>query len=407
MADHVYNVIQSVGSDNREIIYKTKITDFKNDSVLIVEPSQQAIIYKDGAAEEPFTAGKHVLPTNNISKFRAFFKKLFSRNKEEPAGVPFECDVFFVNMSNDIQVVWGTPSRIMVKDPLYNELVEVGSNGSVNIQVVDAMQFVLNLVGRMPEYSVERVAATVRADILTVLKTNLASAIVDNNVSLLEINTKLEELSDSVSVKLNQKLADYGLGVRHFNIVEISVDDASKGRLLVRQNKINARNDVILDSDAMTTADYNRTVRMAEAKAKEREMQGYTYQDEQYWKTQQNMAAGGGYMHGGYPYPNMYPGAVPPVPPINPYYGQQPMYGGSASFCPNCRAPMPYGAAFCQMCGYRAQPVQPVQQPPQPQQTYGFSQAAQSGTCPKCGYPVTPRTEKCPSCNLDLTKDIK
>ena len=403
MAAPVYNVIQSVGSDNREIIYKTQITDFKNDSVLIVEPSQQAIIYKDGAAEGPFLEGKHVLPTNNISKFRAFFKKLFSRNKEEPAGVPFTCDVFFINTANDVAVSWGTPNRIMVKDPLYNELVNVGSNGTVNIGVADAVQFVTNMVGRMGDYSIDRIAATVRSDILTVLKTNLAGAIVENNVSLLEINTKLEELGDLVASKLNAKLADYGLSVRHFNIVEVSVDEASQGRLLARQNKINARSDIVLDSDAMTTAEYNRTVRMAEAHAKEREVQGYTYQDEQYWKTQQNMAAGGGYMHGGYPYPNMgYPGAVPPVPPVNPYYGQ-PMYGGAASFCPNCRAPMPYGAAFCQTCGYRAQPMQPVQ-PQQNQQSYGFSPAAQSGVCPKCGYPVTPRTEKCPSCNLDLTK---
>ena len=400
MADPVYNVIQSKGSDNSEIIYKTQIKDFKNDSILIVEPGQQAIIYKDGVAEGPFLEGKHVLPTNNISKFRAFFKKLFSRDKEIP-GAPLDCDVFFVNMKNDIPVVWGTPTRIMVKDPLYNELVEVGSNGTVNVEIADSVQFVTNMVGRMGEYSTDRVAATIRSDILTVLKTNIASAIVEQNVSLLEINTKLEELGDLIGSKLNLKLADYGLGVRHFNVVEVSVDDASKNGLLVRQNKINARSDIVLDSDAMTTAEYNRTVRMAEAKAKEREVQGYTYQDEQYWKTQQNMAGGPGYMHGGYPYPNMgYPGAVPPVPPMNPYFGQQPMYGGAASFCPNCRAPMPYGAAFCQMCGYRAQPAQQ----PQQQQTYGFSQAAQSGVCPKCGYPVTPRTEKCPSCNLDLTK---
>lgn len=418
MAATPYNIIRYEGGDNNVIIYKSEITDFSNESVLIVDQSQQALLYKDGQAEGPFLSGRHVLPTNNLPKFRSFFAKLFSRRKDnrEDGSTPFTCDVFFVNMVNDVSVHWGTPTRMMVKDPVYNECVNVGANGSVKVKVSDAMRFVVSMAGQSKEYSMERIAATVRSDILVVLKTHLASMIVESKVSLLEIQTKLLELSAAIERKLNDKLLDYGLCVLHFNIEDISVDEASQGRLLARQSKINARSDIVLDSDAQTTADYNRTVRMAEAKAKEREVQGYTYHDEQYWQTQQKIAehpapkapsnpfAGSpypGYPYPGYPYPNApYPGAVPPVPPINPYYGQQAYPGAQqAAICPNCRNPLPAGAAFCSVCG---SPVQ-TQQAQQPQQTYQYSQTAQAAACPKCGFPVTPRAARCPNCNCDLT----
>ena len=409
MANAPCNIIKYEGGDNSVLVYKSPITDFNTESVLIVDESQQAVLYKDGQAEGPFLSGRHVLPTNNIPKFRSLFSKLFSRRKDgaQDGSTPYTCDVFFVNTVNDISVDWGTPSRILVKDPVYNELVNVGANGSVKVKVSDPMRFVVSVNGRMGGYTLERLAATVRAEIMTVLKTYIADMIVSGGVSLLEISTRLLDLSLSVERKLNERLYDFGVESLHMNIQDISIDAASQARLLERQRKINARTDVVLDTRAQTDADYERTVRMASARAQEREIQGYSYQDEQYWTAQKNLAANPGIMFR----PGMMPMGFPPV-----MGGMYPQYGmggmpGMGGACPNCGNPVQQGASFCPACGAKLQPPmqqqmqgQPMQGQPQ-QHVHQYTQAATARNCPKCGYPLMPRSTVCPSCNYDTEND--
>ncbi len=403
MAQKPYNIIKYEGGDNNVLVHKSQITDFKNESILIVDESQQALLYKDGQAEGPFKSGRHVLPTDNISKFRAFFAKLFSRRKDD--SVPFTCDVFFVNTVNDVSINWGTAQRIPVLDPLYNEIVQVGANGNLKVKISDAMRFVVSINGRMGGYTLDRLSETVRSELMTVLKTDIATLMRTSGVSFLEIQTRLAELSESVERKLNTRLEDFGLEALHLNIMDISVDAESQRRLLERQRKINARSDLVLDSQAQTDADYMRTVRMADAKAMEREIQGYTYQDEQYWTTQQELAKNPrqgmapppmGYP--GMPYPGMAPMGYPAYPgmmPGNQYFNP---YGApnAVNICPQCNNPLQPNAAFCSVCGNRIQPQGQVVQ----QQTHQYN-SAHGRTCPKCGYPLTPRMTVCPNCDTD------
>lgn len=384
MAKIPVKVIQYDGGDNRVLVHRTEITDFSVENVLVVDASQQALLYKDGIVQGPFAAGRHALPSKESTGFFAFFKKLFSRHKQ---GLPLTCDVYFINTVNDVPVQWGTPSRTPVLDPVYKEMAEVGANGSLKVKITNPERFVLTVNGRLGGYSIERIQNSVRSEVLAVIKTYIAQMIIEGGVSLLEIQTKLLSLSQLVEEKLNERLADYGLTAVHFIIEDISINEETKKRFLARQSKINARTDVVLDSQAQTDADYMRTVRMAEAHAREREMQGYSYQDEKYWEVQKIAAEHaapqppynpyGAPPYGGYPpvYPAPYG-----VPPYNQPYGQPP-YGAPCN---------PYGV--------------PPQQPPQAQtaQTHTYKTDAEPRKCPRCGYPLLPRMSSCPACGYDL-----
>lgn len=405
MADKC-NVLRYEGTDNKMLAERYDITDFTVDTVVIVEPSQHAVVYFNGEVGELLGAGKHVL---SVSAPTGFWAKVVGFFKREQKTQALACSVFFVNQSVDENIGWGTASRILVKDPVYNELINVGANGIIKVTVTDCAKFVLKVLGRMGEYTLDRLAATVRAEIMTVLKTYLAEIIVTSGVSILEINTKLLSLSDAALVKVNERLCDLGITASHFNIADISADAESNARLLARQNKINARSDYALDSAAALDADYNRAVRMADAKAKERAMQGYTYQEEQYWQTQKAAVERP---------------VVPPVPgygmpPVSPYgapaspYGVPPVQGypygmpqqpAGGAVCSQCGRPIQPGAAFCSFCGGRAVavPAQPAA-PQQPVHTY----AAATSSCPNCGYPLTPRMSVCPNCDYDLATGKK
>lgn len=421
MAQKVYNVIRYEGGDNRVLVYKTEITDFSNESVIIVDESQQALLYKDGQAEGPLTSGRHVLPTNNISLFRKLFAKLFRRTDKLNENTPFTCDVYFVNMVNDVTLDWGTPSRTMVKDPVYNELVNVGANGNVKVKVSDPMRFVVTINGKMGGYTIERLTATVRGEIMTVIKTYIAEIIVNQQVSLLEIQTKLLSLSQSVEAKLNERLADFGLQAVHLNVLDISLDAESQKRLLERQRIINARSDLVQDAAATTDAEAYRTQaqansirELAKARAEARQAEGYSYQEERAFDIQQTMAKNpamgvppmypyGGMMPNamGGMMPNMMGGMVPPMYPYGMGMQQPPIA------CPHCGNPVQAGAQFCGACGGRImKPVNPADSTVNPDvRKHNYSAPAEGRNCPRCGYPLLPRNTTCPDCGYDLEKN--
>lgn len=410
MATVPKNIIKYEGGNNSVLVYKTAITDFTADSILIVDQSQQALLYMDGQAEGPFLCGKYELPTSNVLTFRQKFAKLFSRKSDSTL---LSCDVFFINTVSDLPLKWGTPEKFPVRDPLLNIIVKVGARGSLKIRVDDAMRFVESTVGRMGEYSVERISHTVRSDVLTILKTRLAECISEEHIGIFDIQTRLEKLSYAVRIRLNEKLADYGLTAASFNVEDISVDDESYERLRKEQEKFNIERDARINADAEAyrirslgaastdveamrfkrmsdlgiEADYNRTVMLGEAQAKARAAQGYTYQEEQAFKTQQMMAATPGY------YPGM---AYPPYGayPAMPVYPQQQMQGyPQQPYPPQGYPQQPYPQ------GYPQQYPQQMQQPAQPQPRQ--AQAPQAKVCPKCGYPLLPRNTICPNCNFN------
>lgn len=69
---------------------------------LIVNESQQAILFKGGQALDVFEAGRHTLSTNNIP----FLEKII--NLPFGGQSPFSAEVWFVNKQFNLDVKWGT-----------------------------------------------------------------------------------------------------------------------------------------------------------------------------------------------------------------------------------------------------------------------------------------------------------
>ncbi len=71
---------------------------------LIVNESQQAILFKGGQALDVFEAGRHTLSTANIPFLEALINLPFGGQS------PFSAEVWFVNKQFNLDVKWGTPS---------------------------------------------------------------------------------------------------------------------------------------------------------------------------------------------------------------------------------------------------------------------------------------------------------
>lgn len=201
--------------------------DLKIGSQLVVYPSQTAIFVKGGTICDMFTAGTYTIKTENIPLLNKLINIPFGGNS------PFKADVWFVNQIAKLNMPWGTPQPIQVQDPKYKIIVPVRAHGQYGLKVSKPKAFLESLVGNMSSFSTEKIDQYYKGRIITSLNSIIAQQIVSKEVSVLDINTQLLNLSNECNTLLNQQFEKYGVEIVEFSIMSITVpqDDESVIRL--------------------------------------------------------------------------------------------------------------------------------------------------------------------------------
>jgi len=316
MAVEAISVIKYEGS-NEVLAHKHEKEDFTIGSQLIVHESQEALFFRDGMIFDQFTAGRHTLVTNNIPKVRDYMKL-------GTGGINvFHCEVYFINMTTQMGIRWGTDSKVRLFDPASGLHVEIGASGNYNMRVTDARKLILKLVGTTDGLIQSDITGEgksygtgmFKALIINKVKANLARIIKEENLNILEIDAYLDVLSSKLMVDINETLDEYGLTMPEFYVTSIVTPDddpnfvrlkqqfadktlkvreeevrkaeaeaAQQRRIVEAQTEaqlkaVNAQG----DADAIrikAQAEAEAYKMKAEAEAAEMQMKGYTYRDE-------------------------------------------------------------------------------------------------------------------------------
>ena len=213
---------------------------------LIVNESQEAILFRSGSMDGPFGPGRHVLKTENIPVLKNLLNLPFGRS-------PFTAEVWYVNKAIPLDVKWGTREPIKLQDPLYNIMIPVVAYGQYGVQIEHSRKFIVKLVGAMTEFSRDKLREYFKGLIITVAKTVIAREIVRKKVSILEISAQLTDLSASIEGALRETLDDFGLRLVNFFVNSIDVQEGDQSI---------------------------ETLRAALAKRAEMNIVGFTYQQE-------------------------------------------------------------------------------------------------------------------------------
>lgn len=230
---------------------------------LIVNQSQEAILFKDGRAFDLFGAGRHTLITANIPILNNIINLPFGGDS------PFAAEVWYVNKVSSLDVKWGTGNPIQLQDPKYNIIVPVRAFGQLGIRIGDSRKFLLKLVGTLREFNVATLVNYFRGLITMNINAMLTSYLAHNKVSILEINAYIGEMSAHFESIIAPTLYEYGIDILNFYIhnVNLPEDDPS-------------------------------VLRLREALARKAEMDiiGYTYQQERTFDTLEGAAKNEGSM---------------------------------------------------------------------------------------------------------------
>ena len=312
--DGLASIIKYEG-DNETLVWKHPIEDFNLGSQLIVHESQEAIFFRDGQALDLFGAGRYTLETQQLPLLEKFYQL-----PTDTEGT-FHSEVYYINLTTQMGVKWGTDTKIRLFDPTSGLHIELGASGEFNIRVTNSRKLLLKVVGTTGMLGQEQLMGNgnakgyFRAMVMTQVKSYLAQTIKENSINILEIDAELLRLSEALREKVNASLTDYGLEMPEFFVNRIVTpdDDPNFRRmkeqyaeqyLLVRQEQIRrreaeaaaerkaveaqteARMKIIgaqgeAESLKIQKAAEAEAYRMkAEAEAAEMHMKGYTYQQE-------------------------------------------------------------------------------------------------------------------------------
>ena len=266
--------------DNRTFIWKHPSEDFNSFTQLIVHESQEAIFFMNGQALDLFGAGRYTLETQNIPHIGKFF------NRTTGDETPFHCEVYFINLAEQMSIKWGTDTKVQYVEPTYGFPISIGASGEMSLKPSDSRKLLLKLVGTEHNLSQEKLISLFRAFLMTKVKTYISKTIREKALNIFEIDEHLTEFSDDLKAQLIPDFDDYGVSLERFFVTNIAKPDGEKQyekfkELHFRQYadiaeaRLRQQTDVIY---AETEA--QKTVIASQAMATKRRQEGYTYQQE-------------------------------------------------------------------------------------------------------------------------------
>lgn len=127
--------------DNSTFIWKDYSEDFNSLTQLIVHESQEAIFFMNGQALDLFGPGRYTLETQNIPKLGK------ALNRTAGGETPFDCEVYFINKTEQMSIKWGTDSKVQYIEPTYGFPISIGASGEMSLRAADSRKLLLKLVG--------------------------------------------------------------------------------------------------------------------------------------------------------------------------------------------------------------------------------------------------------------------
>lgn len=214
----IVDVVKYNGSP-RELAWKFPEEALSTWTQLIVNESQEAILFKEGRALDVFTSGRHTLDTDNIPLLQSIINLPFGGKS------PFTAEVWFINKRNLLDIKWGTPSPIQVQDPKYGLFIPIRSFGQFGIKITDSHKFLTQVVGTLPSFDTESLASFFKGIYTTKVKDCISSYLVVDRVSVVELNAHLEELSEFLQSKMQDVFDNYGIELLNFFVNDISIPE--------------------------------------------------------------------------------------------------------------------------------------------------------------------------------------
>lgn len=368
--------------------YRFPETNLSTFTQLIVQESQEAVLFSKGQIVGKFGAGKHTLDTENLPILRNLYGLPFGKKN------PFTAEVWFVNKLQPYNIDWAI-NRMDIHDADYNTNLPLAAHGRYGLRITDAERFLMKIVGTRNEFTQADLTDQFFGEFSTKTKSTILQFMLNNNIGLKKISAYLDSISEHLKTIMLPFWEDLGLELTKFYITSIEVDSSTEvGRR-------------VLDAISRQSA---------------QSISGYTWQQEKAFDIANNavegMSGNNGGMLGAIIASNIM-GRTDGM--MNPQYSQ-PTFAGTPTqpqasqaaqgggvievFCSNCSKKFPNTHRFCPHCGdqYNGCPKCGTDNDQKAKRCVSCGTALQSEptSCPNCNSPLVPGSAFCGNCGKQL-----
>lgn len=355
--------------------YRYPETNLSTYTQLIVQESQEAILFSKGQIAGKFGPGKHTLNTENLPILRSLYGLPFGGKN------PFTAEVWFINKLQPYNIDWSI-DRMDIHDADYNTGIPLVASGRYGLKITDAEKFLIKIVGTKNSFDQNDLTDQFFGEFSTKTKSTVLQFMINNRIGLKQISAHLDSISEHLKTVMLPFWDNLGLELTKFYVTSIEVDSSTEsGRR-------------VLDAISRQSA---------------QSIGGYTWQQEQAFGVANNAIDGisnnNSGILGAVMATNMMGNIVGAGGVIQPQYNQ-PSFGGPSQnqqptnfqpagqnqpvnnlqaanqvkevYCSNCSKKFPCTHSFCPHCG----------------DSYD--------ACPKCGTDNDKNAKRCVSCGTNI-----
>ena len=136
---------------------------------------------------------------------------------------PFQAEIYFINLSGNILIKFGIP-YFDIYDPRFMDLgVPCAVRGSLTFNLTDYKNFIK--LNRLINFDLEDFKKQIKDFFQRKAKSVVLNTPLDNNIPVMQIERKIDEISDLIQSKLKSELEEhFGINLKRLDIGAIELD---------------------------------------------------------------------------------------------------------------------------------------------------------------------------------------
>ena len=213
----IIDVVEFIDESGKEIVHRIPENgsgDFRMGSQVVVREQQSAVFFRDGKAMDVFEAGRHTISTANVPILSGLIGLATS------GKTPFTAEVYFVSMRQFLDLGWGTPEPVTLRDADFG-MVRLRANGVYSMEIKDPSLFVNKVVGTQGIYETAQIENMLRGIIISKF-TDLLGEI---KIPFLDLPAKYDEIGAGTKAKVQDSFAEMGIALRALYVRSVTPTD--------------------------------------------------------------------------------------------------------------------------------------------------------------------------------------
>jgi len=138
---------------------------------------------------------------------------------------PFNAEIYYFNLQGNTQIKFGTPDfDLFDKNPDFANLgIPCNVRGNITFNLTDCVNFIK--LNRLQEFNLEDFKMQIREFCIRKIKSVVTNIPLENNIPVMQIERKIDEISDIIKSKLKPAMEDdFGVNLKRIDVSAVELN---------------------------------------------------------------------------------------------------------------------------------------------------------------------------------------